>query len=283
MKYFRQKLAAEENAMTIEVLKQPSWWGHFTVAIDKSRQWQTGPLKFIVRRLQNEWQIAYERITDFDINEVNWSISDTDQLPDSLGDKSRYIFQGTSEQLTITPKLADRPIISRPLTPFNLTAGEEVILYVSSPLWIELAIDDSADKVLQEIAIQRLSDTWFGPSTLEGELCYAATTHCRLNLEEQPHRPHRAITPVHIRNQADTTLSVERLNLPAPFLSLYASSNGQLWTPQITLLRKKDGDIAELEINNTLPEDAQPMVLLSEPREKASSHTLFRAFNAVFS
>jgi len=269
--------------MTADVQAMTSWWGGFDFQGEQSKEWNIGPLKFIVQRLKNEWQIAHEYKDNFDANNITWSVKDTDQPSASLSDNSRFIFQDASGELSITPKLADRPIISRPLTPFNLTAGEEVTLYVSSSIWIELAINSAAKTVLKEIAIQRLSDTWFGPSTLEGELCYASTTHCRLSLDELPHFTHRAITPVLICNKADTTLSLERLNLPAPLLSLYAASNGQLWTPQITLIRQKDGDMAELKIENTLPDDVQPVIQLSEPRNRVDSSVLFRAFNTVFS
>jgi len=84
--------------------------------------------------------------------------------------------------------------IARPLTPFNLVVDEKVRPHVSSPLWPELAAE-SANMVLPELAIQRPSDTSFGPSTREGELCCASATHCRLNIDELPQRPHRAITP----------------------------------------------------------------------------------------
>jgi len=269
--------------MTNDTQAKASWWGVFNLEIGQCKEWCIGPLRFIVRRLKNEWQIAHERMDDLDGKDITWNTSDTEQLPDTLMDNSRYVFHDTTSQLTITPKLADRPIISRPLTPFNLTAGEEITLYVSSTLWLELSTGSAAKKTLKEIAIQRLSDTWFGPSTLEGELCYASTSHCRLNLEELPKRPHRAITPVLIRNMAETTLSLERLNLPAPLLALYVSSDGQLWTPQITLTREKDGDMAELKIDTKAPEDDQTMLQLNEPREKADSSVLFRAFNTVFS
>ena len=232
--------------MTRKTDKHATWWGEFKFEHEQNKEWHIGPLKLIIRRLKNEWHIAHEPIEDYDSDDAVWEIKDTDQTPDSINNFSRYVFHDTTGQLCITPQLADRPIISRPLTPFNLTAGEEIILYVSSSIWLEVATGDSPKKNLQSIAIQRLSDTWFGPSTLEGELCYASTTHCRLNVKELPQRTHRAITPVLIRNQANTTLLLERLNLPTPLLPLYCSSSGQLWTPQVTLTREKDGDQAEL-------------------------------------
>ena len=269
--------------MTDEAHKQSSWWGSFKLEIEQNKEWHLGPLKLIVRRLKNEWQVAHETADDFDNIDASWKINNTEQLPETLDNNSRYILHDTTGQLIITPQLADRPIISRPHIPFNLAAGEEITLYVSSSLWLELAIGSTPTKVLKSIAIQRLSDTWFGPSTLEGELCYASTTHCRLDLEELPKRSHRAITPVLIRNQSKTTLLIERLNLPTPLLPLYASSNDQLWTPQVTLTREKDGDMAELKIDNNPPGDIGIMKKISEAHNEADSSVLFRAFNTVFS
>lgn len=249
----------------------------------QTRQWRIGPLTLDVRCLQSEWQIAYEQKRDFDENNISCEINDIDVFSETFSNTARYIFRKTSGLLIVTPLLADRPIISRPNTTFNLTPGEEVKLYVSTPLWLKLGTGvNDAEEELAEIAIQRPSDTWFGPSTLEGELCYASTTHCRLNLEEMPHRPHRAITPVVIRNQANTMLSVDRLNVPAPLLSLYASSNGHLWTPTITLVREKDGDMAGLKIDTSAPTEAHGGIQLSQPRQTSNTDIFIRAFNAVF-
>jgi len=76
--------------------------------------------------LHGEWQVAHQRVDDFDDNQVTWTVADTDQPPDSLDKNSRYVFRQTTDLLTVTPILADRPVISRPRTPFNLTAGEEI-------------------------------------------------------------------------------------------------------------------------------------------------------------
>ncbi|MCW9023646.1 MAG: hypothetical protein OQK73_03085 [Gammaproteobacteria bacterium] len=257
------------------------WWGKFNFDMAQIRQWRIGALTLNVQCLQHEWQVAYEQDRDFDENNVSYEINEIDVFSETLKNTARYIFRETSGLLTVTPLLADRPVISRPNTTFNLTPGEEVKLYVSTPLWLRLGVDNTEEK-LAEIAIQRPSDTWFGPSTLEGELCYASTTHCRLNLEEMPHRPHRAITPVIIQNQANTMLAVDRLNVPTPLLSLYASSNGHLWTPTISLVREKDGDMAGLKIDTSAPIEAHGGIQLSQPRQTGKTDILIRAFNAVF-
>lgn len=259
-----------------------TWWGSFNIKQEQSVKWCIGPLTLIVRCIGNEWLVAYERADDLDDNEPNWSVSDTDMPPEDLENTSRYILRDLSGLLTIIPLLADRSVISQPHMPFNLTSGGEVTLFVSSPLWMEFAVGD-LQKRLGEIAIQQSKDTWFGPSTRVGELCYASTSLCRQNLDELPKRPHRAITPILIRNQSDSILSVERLNVPAPQLPLYAASEGQLWTPKVTMTREKDNELVALKIEKDPPQEATGAELISKPRKIASSNVLFRAFNAVFS
>lgn len=269
--------------MTNEFDKQPHWWGSFSLPLNQSLEWRIGPLTLIVRFLEGEWRIGNHRANNFVDTDTIWEIRNTDQLPETLENNSRYVFSKSEKKLTVSPQLADRAIISRPHMPFNLTAGEKITLYVSSPLWIRLALGKEPETVLEEIAIQRPSDTWFGPSTMSGELGYASTTHCRIRLSELPQRAHRAITPVCIHNQADTTLTVERLKIPVPLLSVYASTDGQLWTPKVTLTRDEDGDIAKLKIDNKAPSDATLPQLLSTPRNTTDTSVLIRAFNAVFS
>jgi len=96
-------------------------------------------------------------------------------------------------------------------------------------------------------------------------------------------RPHRAITPVVLRNQAKTPLFLERLSIPVTFLPLFGSLDGLLWTPQITLAREEDSEMAALKIDERPPRAAQRPVRLCEPRETASMGMLFRAFSALFS
>ena len=267
--------------MSTDANKTSGWWGSFKIDSGQSKQWRIGPLTLIVHRLNGDWRVGHQREENFDITNVTWEITDTALLPENLENNSRYILQDSTGILIITPRLADRPVIIRPHMPFNLAAGEKVTLYISSPLWMALSVGDS-EKTLDEFAIQRPSDTWFGPSTLEGELCYASTTHCRLYLEELPQRAHRAITPVVINNLADTALSVERINLPAPLLQLYSSKNNQLWTPNISLVREKDGDMAALNIDKNPPKEAEDALQLSEARTSMDNGVLFRAFNAIF-
>ncbi len=257
------------------------WWGEFRFSPGQTRCWRFGPLTLSVQRLAHEWQLFHQVRED-------WVESDYEVEVDAAaaplgGDAAldRFVCRGTSKALQVLPGLADRPVVTRPATPVHLPSGEEVTFYVSSPVWIRLGIP-SPLRWLLELPLQRPSDTWFGPSTREGELCYAARTSARLQLEEIPLRPHRALTPVSILNQGDEPLLLERLKLPVPCLSLYGSADGLLWTESLSIIREQDLRMAALRIGKGPPSPAGTARLVSEAREPVEQGILVRALHAIF-
>jgi hypothetical protein len=259
------------------------WWGRFSVNEEQTIQWNIGPLKLAVQRLPHEWQIAYERDETLTEEANGWQLDRTAPDVNSLGyaHTERHTFDQTSPILWVLPALADRPVVTRPLAPFYVTAGEETVMFVSSPLWVRIQVDDPP-KTLQEIPIRRPSDTWFGPSTMEGELCYASRTHGRLNFENVSLQSHRAITQVIIRNRANDTLLVERLNLPVPYLSLFETSEGLLWTESVTMVRSRETGMANFDIGGSPPAQASQVKLVSEPRQIPGQNMVIRAFGVLF-
>ena len=263
---------------------QSSWWGQFALDQGQTCQWDIGPLKLAVQRQPSEWQIAYEQDDLVDPETTEWNHNPTAPDISELNYKNteRYVTGQPGKTLKVIPILADRSLITRPLTPLYVPAGEKMPVFVSSPLWVRIEVGDPPEK-LQEIALLRPSDTWFGPSTMEGELCYAGRTCARLNLENIPMRAHRAITKIIIDNKAGTQLLVERLNLPVPYLSLFESSDGLLWTEAVTMIRSRDTGMAAFQINNKPPKEAPKAKLISEPRETSDQNMVIRAFGALFS
>jgi hypothetical protein len=180
--------------------------------------------------------------------------------------------------LRLLPRLPDRPVVSRPDTPFYVLAGEEIRLFVSSPVWVHVL---SGERELLEIPIYRPSDTWFGPSTREGEVCYASWTSGRTELAELPRRPHRAVATVRVENHTEKSVLVERLNIPVPYLALYAAADGSLWTQGVTLRMVEDGATAEIHIAKEGPPEAPGATRLADPREDADRNLLVRALSAL--
>jgi hypothetical protein len=117
---------------------------------------------------------------------------------------------------------------------------------------------------------------------MEGELCYASRTYARLSLENIPTRSHRAVTKLSVHNQADSQLSVERLNLPVPYLSLFESRDGLLWTQAVTMIRTRDTGMAAFRVEKDPPAEAKDARPLSGPRLQPEQTMIIRAFGTFF-
>ena len=255
-----------------------NWWGTYDVAMGHTLRWQIGPATLWVTRKQVEWSVG--RLDGRDPVDNRLAVAENSEVPD--GDEvevSRFAVQGESRALRLTPALPDRPVIFKAAKPFFVPAGEEATLFVSSPLWLRLDVGEKTTELL-DVPLQRPSDTWFGPDTLTGELCYASRTSARLHLQEVPVRPHRAITEVRIVNRAKASLPLENLKVPVPGLELFASGDGHLWTAGLTLEREEDRDQARVRITDR-PKTATALTPVAPPRTPASRGALIDAFGGL--
>jgi hypothetical protein len=84
-----------------------------------------------------------------------------------------------------------------------------------------------------------------------------------------------------IDNQGTNALNIERISLPIPNLSVFASPEGSMWTERLHLTRKDDAELAHVHIET----DEPPMpgaVRLGEPREAGEDNLLSRVFTGLF-
>lgn len=268
---------------------QTLWWGSFSLAEEHAGRWRVGPGTVWIYRARHEWRIVHEQADDplDDAAEILLPAPPEAAMP-SLQETppaarvSRFSFRQTDEHLTLAPALADRAVVMRPERPLYVPEGETVTLYVSTPLWMRVEVGQPA-RLLHEFPLYRPSDTWFGPSTQEGEICYAVRTTGRLKLETLPLRLHRAVTPLVVHNQAKDALLLEHVRLPVQYLSLFQAATDFLWTQTVTLDRDKDGDLATLHLGVGAPPEAPEARLIGDPRETSTANLIVRAFSTVFS
>jgi hypothetical protein len=255
------------------------WWGRFALAIGERGLWRVGPMRLSVARGRQEWSIDYRKNAEpRDARDFECPSSSTLDGPSAA--RSRYAFSEAPATFWIRPVLADRAVVVYPEDRFHVTPGESITLYCSTPLWIRVEVGEARLPLL-ETAIERPPETWIGPSTREGELCYATQTTARLDRGSVPRHPHRAVTELRIRNGASDTLELPRVNLAVPYLSLYASPDGGLWTESVALERTTSATMGRLEIGHppfpSAVERITPPRLRSEP-----GGILVRAFSALF-
>lgn len=260
------------------------WWGEFDLQPGKWAGWRIGPKDFLARSVKDEWRFAWRKSRDALSETVGFDL-ETDLEPSEPDfEMRRYAVEGAEDKLRLTPRLADRPVIVRPETSLYLPPGQRATLYVSTGVWVSVTPATENAPSLFEIPVYRASDTWFGPSTIEGELCYTAVTSARTSAASLAQVPHRAFTPVDISNHGSDSLEIEYLRLPVTLLSLYAGSSGRLWTDQITFVREHGESSASLQITQHEALQSTKEMRLSGPREKESGgivHSFSRIFSKV--
>lgn len=245
------------------------WWGQVEIEPDGVHHWRIGPSGLWCRRRPQEWRLHHKQCPDGSC------------IPDEIPEDAklrRYSVAKTGRTLTLAPRLADRAVIIKPSEALLVPAGESIQFYAASPVWISV----KADKPLGEFASYRPSDTWFGPNTLEGELCYASRALGRLELKTLELEPHQAATPIIIQNNVDELLTLERLRVPVQYLTLYRGDDETLWTQSITLERRESGDLAELRLGKTAPREAGRSERLGPPRFNSDQNLVVRAFSKLF-
>lgn len=258
-----------------------SWWGTYGLAIGEAAFLRVGPLSLWATRREHEWRLMTVRGDDaLDATLDRRMPVDAGEIP-SDAEPLRFGFGRAPEAVTILPVLADRPVVVRPEMAFYVPPGESVRMYVSTPLWLRVVVGE-AEEAAHELPIHRPSDTWFGPTVMEGELCYASRSHLRLSADEVEFRPHRAVTELLLRNRAQDPLLLDRLKIPVEHLSVYAGNDGRLWTEPVTLVRDSDGDFAAVRIGERAPASVDGARLLTPARERADTNLVVRAFQALF-
>jgi hypothetical protein len=260
--------------------KTKDWWGDVSLALNEVKVWSLGERKIAIQRLDKEWVIWNKELDSESSSQINVSSLKTANAFSDVP-YSRHLVNQTSDTGSIAPTLADRPIGARPATSLNILPGEDVELYISSPLWFLMKLKLKASPIV-DIPFLRPSDSWFGPSTMEGELCYAKYTDARVNLAQIEKRGHRAITPVLIKNQHTETLTIERINLPAPFLTLYADEEQDFWTQEVEITYHSDSDKAGLRLKRTPPKKGMGnMTLISSARQISDNHHFVKSIKSL--
>ncbi len=268
------------------------WWGTFPLELGTGGRWEVGPSTLWLYRTEREWRIIHRPSTDPESadpmenrSEAVVPISDEEMKAvfdseDTHLQTHRYSFGSTEKQVALEPALADRPVVTRPEDPMYIPSGETITLYLNMPLWMRVFLPKS-ERLLQEVPSHRMSDTWFGKTTTQGEFCYAARTTGRIRLDDLPFRFHRALTPLRIRNTAEDALFLERVQLPTRHLALYRNVNDVLWTQSVRMTRKEGNEGADIRILDGPPSDIEGGELLREPRDTNKRNLFTSTFGAV--
>ena len=101
-----------------------AWWGEFSFDLDKGRLWRLAGLDLRLCRRQGEWRIETLRRPDQHEDHQDWIIEM--QSPEEIGGArlQRHLFTAAPERLRLLPRLADRPVVIRPVSPLFIAPGQ---------------------------------------------------------------------------------------------------------------------------------------------------------------
>ena len=187
-------------------------------------------------------------------------------------------FASTMGQVVLVPRCADLPVIVRPMTPLTLLPGAEAQIYVTTPVWVCLALQ-GAPVPFFETPTHRPVSTWFGSTPQAGEVAYASRSKARSRLDLVEFRPGRATTRLSLANTQPDVWQVQRVKIPTPHLALFVGAQG-LWTPSITVRNNSEGE-ADMILDSKPPEDAGKVVRIAEPREHGTPRLSLRALSGL--
>ena len=260
------------------------WWGAQAVPLDENRFWQIGPCRLWAQHRLYQWQLAWQYESNWLTPGVQVNVPPGGQRPEPSGAAARVhcAYRESVNELSFSPALADRSLVTKLEHPLRVLPGENIALYVCSPLWLKIEATQPP-KAMLEIPLFRLSDTWFGQVGQPGEVCYASRVPVYLQLKDVPLRLHCAITAVTVRNNGVDSLTVERLNLPMPRLALFYSRRSGFWTESLELERTEGPEHAVVHSNREPPPEAAPHQLISPSRRgSVEERTVVRAFSGLF-
>ena len=258
------------------MLNPDFWWSEITLRPSEGLKWILGSLDLVVYRSTEEWLVAHQS-TERPEDDSKWQLAAVSEPPEDYRALMRFVTAASGNKIRLRPCAADRSVVVRPRVPLHILPGERSKIYVSSPAWVDVRVGKPG-QTLCEVPVKRLSDTWFGPSTLEGEIAYALKTQARVEIAEVPRRSYRLITPTEIRNRGDDVLLIDRINLPVPYLSVYATPDGTLWSNSVKLEQGATSELASLKVREGAPGEAKSARRLSAPRLVAEKNFLVRAF-----
>jgi len=264
------------------VQDETSWWGETEIQHDKCLQLFCGDLQLEILPKQNEWLVQYQLSKELTVFKVELAyISDSDDSIE-FENKQRFVSSALPDHVILQPALADRAITCKPKVTVSLFPKQQISLFVGLPLWLQLHMDGIETAIL-DIPTVRISDSWFGPDSRRGVICYASTNNEQLDLKPTINHGTRATLEVSVKNNSDQILSLDKVSIPVPNLALYVDKEGKFCTRRVSLTREQDEN-ASLAIDDVMScglADSD-VTLVTKAREDIGRSKITKALSALF-
>lgn len=178
----------------------------------------------------------------------------------------RWNLEGMDGVFALRPVMPDRPVVVRPEAELSFCSRSEGVFFARIPFFVALyPCPDASGEPLCEIPTRTMSNTWFGPDTTRGELCYGMRTSARRSLEGVEPAGHLVICPIRLQNSSDEILDFERLSIRTEHLSIF-SYKDRLWSSRIEMVFRGHKKNDQIKYNDAWFEVPEEAAVLSERR-----------------
>lgn len=249
-------------------------WQSHDIHSDKIFEWHLGDVNIWCRFEHGEIHITY------DYNGDHGQSVDTQKLPEDAS-WTRWVVRNHKGPLSIqlSPVLPDRAIVIKPESSFRMIKNERVKTYARIPVWIRINITGKEPIPLIDIPSVILSNTWFG-NFQEGELCYWISSGLHQNIKTDTNRPHMAICPISMTNNAEEELLIEKICLRVDNLTLYNDAD-QLWSDETRIVFKGSKHISHISVSGRSPEESPVAELITLPRNPIKKSFVAKTFSTL--
>jgi len=256
-----------------------TFWEAVSLQEGKVMLCRLGSLRLWIGRASKEWGYAVERGDSLQLCDFN-SVP-LDVVPSDL-QWERVAFREAPQELCLSPRVPDRPLVLKPSFPVKIPSKETAEFYALIPLCVGITVQKGNRKIeLGEVSTRILSDTWFGDYN-EGFLCYSLAFPIERDMETLNPFPHHVLTPISLTNNSDEDLHFEKLCLRPQFLTLYATPK-RIWGSEVKIIYEENERSTSLKYSNVGP-DIKGVKQIGEPAEVADRSGLKRlTFTSQFS
>ena len=194
-------------------------------------------------------------------------------------EQSEYHQTGKSNTLIIQPALPEKPLVFKG-SKLNVAPKQKLTFFLKIPLKVQLYFSRvQPEHLMKEIAIQRLSDTWFG-DTDNGEIAFALGNEYFFDMNEVNPSEFEAICPVTIFNNSPAPFEVERLIIRVDNMGLY--QNGDKIVTSLVEIEFKGKDvISSAEYHYSKLYDGEKQELITKPRNTTGKNPLKMHFHFI--
>ena len=194
-------------------------------------------------------------------------------------EQGEYHHTGKSNTLIIQPALPEKPLVFKG-SRMNVSPKQKLTFFLKVPLSVQIYFSKAQPgNMLKEIAVKRLSDTWFGEPD-SGEVAFALGSEYFLKMEDVHPSKFDAICPVTIFNNSPAPFEIERLIIRVENMGLY--QNGEKIVTSVAEIEYKGKDaISSAEYHYSKLYDGEKQDMVAKPRNMSGKGPLKINFHFI--